>query len=241
MRPAITRTLLAVAATLAVTVPANAAEPTDASTSPTTVLSGAGTPSWRFTTAARAAEATWTWIERDIKRQNGRRFASAPATTDAKRLGRLPDRFRVVINPSDLRANRWGQVERHLTFSTGSASTAVCLNLDWGDSSRGPCGRRPATDTGLVGAYKVLTKTTLWFDRRRSVFGRTADDLGLVRRIARTDLPTGWSVSFSDIDDDGRVDRRTVTITDAHGQCGLVTLPKRGVDGEYVSSMVSCG
>lgn len=225
------------------TVPANAADqPGTPAIATAAVASGAGTPSWRFTAAARAAESTWAWIQHEVQRQNDRRFGSAPATTDVKRLRRLPDRLRVVINPSDLRANRWGQVERHLTFSTGSATKAVCLNLDWGDISQGPCGRRPvATDAGLVGVYKAFADTLRWFDLRRGVFGRAADDLGLVRRIARTELPTGWSVSFSDSDDNGRVDRRSVTITDTRGQCGTVTLPRRGTDGAYSSTMVSCG
>lgn len=201
-----------------------------------TVETGTSTP--RAVVLAARAE---RWLDKRVKRQMKAR-GWAYSNTWAPRYKRMPERLTAAMDPSRLRVNRWGHVRRYQTFSTGSAATAVCLNLDTGRIARVACGtKRTPADESLVGAYKRLVESMMWLDEHRSVYGYTLGEVRTVRNVARRELPPGWLVRYSDDDRDGRVDNGLVWLVRADGsECGQVSLPKRNNAGGYSASMVHC-
>lgn len=160
---------------------------------------------------------------------------------DTKAWRSVPDRYRVYVKPGDLRPVRNGLVKRRITFTTGNIATAACLDLRFGYATRGACGEpRQTRSDDLASVYRNLVRASEWVDRRRGVLGQGGRDVQMVARIAAAELPSGWTATFQDADDDGRVDRGWVSLRQADGDgCGLVTLPQR-VPGGYDASMHRC-
>lgn len=192
--------------------------------------------------AAKSARAVYTRLRKKMRSQKAR-IGKAKSILTRKRLTRLPASLRAPMVPGSLRdRNRDGRIDSaRITFRAGTAEQDACLNLRTGKVSDRACRAKPVrTRASLVGAYKRLVETAIWFDRNRAIYGHTAHDIALVRRVLIAEIPERFKVTYTDVDDDALVDDGVVTLTDtATGACGTVSLPARaGTD--YSASMVSC-